>query len=95
MADAPGYWMHETSGVLRPAVEAYLAGDPMLPDQIAKLRAYLRQWIMSPLWDQNPHMTTYHRAWLDQMRLRVGGLKDRGAIDRWLSDATGAGLDPL
>lgn len=92
---APGYWMHETSGVVRPAVEAYLHDEPMTAQQIAAMRAYLRQWIMSPLWDQNPHATTYHRAWLDQMRLRVGGLKDRAAIGRWLSDATDAGLDPL
>lgn len=26
---APGYWMYETSGMLRPAVEAYLTGKRM------------------------------------------------------------------
>jgi hypothetical protein len=30
----PGYWMHETSGVLRPAVEAYLRDEPMTEAQI-------------------------------------------------------------
>ena len=38
---APGYWKHETSGVLRPAVEAYLGGGPMTGSQIAAMRAYL------------------------------------------------------
>lgn len=92
---APSYWMHETSGVLRPAVEAYLNQRPMSKKQIAAMRAYLRQWIAAPLWDQNPHATAYHRAWLDQMRLRVDGLKDLEEIDRWLSDAIDAGIDPL
>lgn len=50
MADAPGYWMHETSGVLRPAVEAYLNQRPMSKKQIAAMRAYLRQWIAAPEW---------------------------------------------
>lgn len=95
MADAPGYWMHETSGALHEVVERYLLGLSLTPEDIAYLRAYFRQWIMSPLWDQNPHATTYHRAWLDQMRLRVGGLKDRGAIDLWLADASEYGIDPL
>lgn len=43
---APGYWMHETTGVLRPAIEAYLSRslDPhspeMTPEQIAAVRGY-------------------------------------------------------
>ena len=38
------YWMYETSGVLRPAIEAYFSG--LMTDQhIAAMRAYLRQWI--------------------------------------------------
>ncbi|UEM11939.1 hypothetical protein J4G43_047120 [Bradyrhizobium barranii subsp. barranii] len=31
----PGYWMHETSGALRSAVEAYLGGRPMTDEHIA------------------------------------------------------------
>lgn len=41
----PGYWMNETSGVLRPAVEAYLNGTEMTPGQIVAMRGYLRQWV--------------------------------------------------
>jgi hypothetical protein len=43
MMGPPGYWMYETSGVLRPAVEAYLAGGPLSEAHIAALCAYLRQ----------------------------------------------------
>jgi hypothetical protein len=48
----PGFWMNETTGVLRPAVEAYLNGDPMTGEQIAAMRAkdatdlwIFRQWL--------------------------------------------------
>ncbi|MEI9971101.1 MAG: hypothetical protein WDO73_03055 [Ignavibacteriota bacterium] len=47
---APKFWMYETSGVLRPAIEAYLHNRPMTVGQIALMRVYLRQWIMSPVW---------------------------------------------
>lgn len=95
MAEGPGYWMHETSGVLRPAVEAYLAGAVLTPEQIAALRAYLRQWIMSPVWDENPHATVGDQARLDRLRGAIERLTDRPAIERWLGDASIAALDPL
>ena len=80
----PGYWMHETTGVLRPAVEAYLSGGPMPPEQIAALRAYLRQWISDPVWEG-----------ADELRARIDGLSDRAAIERWLDDALDIGIDAL
>src|SRR4029079_16075018 len=46
----PGYWMNEQSGVLRPAIEAYLRHQSKTPIQIATVRAYLRQWIGAPAW---------------------------------------------
>ena len=84
---APGYWMHETSGVLRPAIEAYLCQDPILSaENIAAIRAYLRQWIASPVW-RGPGV--------EHLRARVDGLTTRRAIDAWLTDALDAGIDPL
>lgn len=80
----PGFWMQETSGVLRPAVEAYLRGAPLAPDQIAALRAYLRQWIAAPLWHG-----------VDDLRDAVDGLTTREAIARWLTHADELGIDPL
>jgi hypothetical protein len=91
----PGYWVYETSGVLQPAVEAYLRGEVLTGEQIAAMRAYLRQWIGSPVWDQNPHAGADERAWLAGMRLACDALLSREAIEAWLDQAIEAGLDPL
>ena len=87
---APGYWMDETSGVLRPAVEAYLHHEPMTPQDIATLRAYLRQWIGSPIWD-----AISEDAWLAAMRLACDALLSREAIALWIKRAVEQGMDPL
>lgn len=93
---APGYWMHETSGRLRPAVEAYLRGDnPLKPEHAAALRAYFRQWIMSPLWDQNPHADDDDRWALAELRRHVNDLTTRETIERWISWVVDEGYDPL
>ena len=91
----PGYWMHETSGVLRPAVEAYLAGGKMTPEQIAAMRAYLRQWIMSPVWDENPHASEGHQQWLAMQRRLIDCLTSRPTIEAWIAGAVQMGMDPL
>jgi hypothetical protein len=39
---SPGYWINETSGVLRPAVEAYLRHEPMTPAHVAAVRVPAR-----------------------------------------------------
>jgi hypothetical protein len=83
---APGFWMHETSGVLRPAVEAYLHGHELQPEQIAALRAYLRQWIFAPAWKGEE---------IDQLRGGIDGLTTRAAIDAWVDQAVEIGIDPL
>lgn len=84
--DAPGYWMNETSGALRPAVEAYLTGTEMSSTHVAAMRAYLRQWIAAPSW-RGPSIDEL-RAWIDR-------LDSREAIRDWLMMADEAGIDPL
>jgi len=91
----PGYWMHETTGVVRPAVEAYLTGGHMTAMHVAALRAYLRQWIMSPAWDVNPHATETDREILAELRQGVDRLHTRRAIELWLYEADAVGIDPL
>ena len=92
----PHYWMHETSGVLRPVVEAFLAGGPLSPAQIATMRAYLRQWIMAEVWDRNPNAAGIEdRAALADLRATVGKLNSREALARWLGYAADEGIDPL
>jgi hypothetical protein len=82
----PGYWMHETSGVLRPAIEAYLNGAKMTPEHIVAIRAYLRQWIEGP-WQRGPN--------IDLLRATVGSLTTRKNIASWLELADREGIDPL
>ena len=82
----PGYWMHETSGVLRPAVEAYISGGAMTPEQIAAMRAYLRQWIAAPAWAGSK---------VRFLRRAIDSLTSREAIRSWLTIANEAGIDPL
>jgi hypothetical protein len=48
----PGDWMNEQTGVLCAAIEAYLEWRAMTPEQIAAMRAYLRQWIAAPEWSE-------------------------------------------
>ena len=86
LAKIPGYWMAETSGVLRPAVMAYLHGRPLSGGQVAALRAYLRQWIGAPCWQG---------AAIAELRRGIDDLTSREAITRWLDRAEAAGIDPL
>jgi hypothetical protein len=78
--------MAETTGVLRPAVEAYLSGSEMTGEQIVTMRAYLHQWINAPVW---------RGAAVDALRIGIDGLTSRQAICNWLADALDAGVDPL
>lgn len=86
MTQIPGYWKNETSGVLRPAVEAYLKGGPMTGEQIAAMRAYLRQWINAPGWVA---------PCLPELRADIDNLTTWTAIDRWIHRAYAWEIDPL
>ena len=86
MIAPPGYWMHETGGVLRPAIIAYLNDRPMTPEQIAAMRAYLRQWVADLRW---------RGAGLDMLRETVDRLTTKESIDEWLIHAEYEGIDPL
>lgn len=81
----PGFWMHETSGKLEPAIWALLEGDPLTEEQIPLIRAYLRQW-MEGDW-QGPM--------IEGLRASVDKLTTREAINTWLGVALKAGIDPL
>ena len=88
--NGPGYWMNEQSGVLRPAVERYLQGETLSEPDIAALRAYIRQWIMNPAWDLNPHGTDG----LPGLRDMVDSLTNRKQIDLWSERALDVCIDP-
>jgi hypothetical protein len=82
----PGFWMYETSGVLRPAVEAYLNHEPTSGEQIAALRAYPRQWVAAP-WPPGPG--------IERLRATIDTLGSRETINDWMDDALAEGIDPL
>jgi hypothetical protein len=79
--------MDETSGALRPAVEAYLNHEPMTEEQIAAMRAYLRQWMDWYGWLPG--------AYLDELRESIDDLTSAAAITKWLDLAIDNGIDPL
>jgi hypothetical protein len=82
----PGYWMYETTGVLKPAVHRYLHRKPLEAHHIAALRAYFRQW-MEGDWDWAPEIA--------ELTIDVDTLHSREAIDDWYHRAIAAGIDPL
>lgn len=85
--DAPKYWMYESSGVLRPVVEAYLHGEVLNRHQIGILRAYLAQWVQAPVWGSSRR--------LDSLRFNVWTIKTQNDIRAALETAVDLGMDPL
>ena len=88
----PFYWMYESSGILRPVVRAYLRGAQLSPQDVATMRAYLRQWIFADAWDQNPYGDGTELAGLRDM---IQSLNSTAQIREWLRRATEMGMDPL
>jgi len=84
---APKFWQHETTGVLRPVIEAYLNGKELDPAQVLVMRAYLRQWIQSPVW--------YGGEELERLRTSLEAIQTRRDISAWLDAALEEGFDPL
>lgn len=82
--EGPGYWKNETSGVLKPAVEAYLSRDELTPAEFAALRAYFRQWVAG-----------FRDPAVVELGNRIDDLTSRQAIDAWIGDSIDLGIDPL
>ena len=85
--NAPRYWMHESSGVLEPVIVDYLDGKVLSPEQVALMRAYLWQWVKSPVWAAN---------WeLDALRIHVAAAETDDDIHGCIGAAVKLGMDPL
>jgi hypothetical protein len=82
----PDCGMFETSSILRPAVRAYLKGQPMTAKNIAALRTYLRLWVFAPDFDDDG---------VEALRQTVDGLASREAIEDWLATARKEWVSPL
>ena len=81
----PGYWMNETSGVLRPVVERFLDGKVLDVQEIATMRAYLRQWMAGDFRGKD----------IDRIRSQVDQIVDMPTLRIWIENAVCAGIDPL
>ena len=77
--------MYETTGVLRPVVERHLAGEVLNPEQLAIMRAYLRQWVTLPFRGDD----------IDELRRSVDHIQSNADLRVWLGLADEAGVDPL
>ena len=82
----PRYWMHETSSVLRPVVEAYLGGERLTDEQVPVMRAYLRQWIAGD-WAGGPNLTS--------LRLCVDLIASHDDVATWVRLAHRESVDPF
>jgi hypothetical protein len=85
--DAPKYWMHETSGALEPVVRDYLNGNRLSPEQVKLMRAYLYQWVNSPVWAPS--------GTLEVLRLAVAGIENQWGIAKCIEGMELLGMDPL
>ena len=81
-----GYWMHEASGGLRPAVVAYLHHEPLSEAEIGLIREYLREW--------SEHVWSYGDKAVEPLRAKVDGLTSIEAINEWIDEAVEIGIDP-
>jgi hypothetical protein len=93
--DAPKYWRHETGGRLAIAVENFLNNRLMTVRDVALVRAYLVQWIDSPIWEMNPSIDAESLAALNALRLRARRIGAVADIHHWIHDALAEGHDPL
>jgi hypothetical protein len=95
-ADAPPYWMHETSGVLAAAVAQFLENpNACTLNQLSYLRAYFKLWVDAKVWDSNPAHDDESRADLARLRARCHGITNVADMRAWLDEAVAAGMDPL
>jgi hypothetical protein len=53
------------------------------------------QWVDSPAWDMNPHLTAASMRELADLRLDARAIFSLAALDNWIARAIAAGMDPL
>lgn len=85
--DAPKYWMHEASGALEPVILAFLHDEELDEAQVKLMKAYLWQWVKSPVWAPSGP--------LEALRLRVAAIETYQDVAQAVHALTEEGMDPL
>jgi hypothetical protein len=92
----PPYWKNETSGILQPAITAFIergvygSKTPApTPEQMGLIKQYLALYINAPCWQEGV------QGQLAALRQSVNGINDLASCDRWLDEAMKWGFDPL
>jgi hypothetical protein len=76
-------------------MERYIRGESLQLRDVSLIRAYLRQWVESPVWEQNPEGTIDSAIRLAVLRALVLGSRTKDQIDQCVQTAIGMGMDPL
>jgi hypothetical protein len=90
----PKYWTFEPHE-LGTAVQNYMGGKDLTVRDVLRMRAYLKQWVDSPVWEVYPCETDGGRQWLAELRERVRAIASRDDITQALSIMTAHRMDPL
>ncbi len=91
----PGHWKDEGGEQFAPAITRYLKRERLSNHEVGLIRAYLVQWIDSPVWDQSAVMQDAGRTELAELRRAAAKITNRKAIDEWIEVATDWGMNPL
>ena len=83
----PHYWMTEQTGRLADAVEAYMNGDALAKDQLALIKAYLRQYL------ERAVMTGDAKR--ERLLEQAAALRDSREIERFADDLAEIGVEPF
>jgi hypothetical protein len=93
---APKFWRNETGGQLHEAIGRYLeAPGRMTSKDIALVRAYICQWVNSPVWELNPLHYAESLTELADLRESARLLFTVADIHAWIDRALDAGIDPF
>ena len=74
-------------------MKRYLAGESLTLREIGLLRAYFRQWVDSPLWDQTRR--TPRAEELSALRASAVAIETQKDLEQWVARAVEFGMDPL
>jgi hypothetical protein len=83
----PHFWMTEQSGLLEPAVEAYLNGEPLSAAALDLIKQYLRQYLERALMAGAANRGALLR--------RTEALRNSREIERFADELSEYGVEPF